>query len=236
MMKLADKLFELRKEKGLTQADLAKVLNTNQSQYGKYENGKTNLTVENAKILANYFGVTLPYLLGLDDNSGTDGSKKMTPFQSLVRDRRMSLKEISEATGIGYSTVGNYNQGSRIPNARNAQLLSEYFGVSIPYLLGYEENSMANKPNATILIELVKELSFISEKKSKLLQEYIELDKKERDIIKQIKEINPDYVTTDCETCKWQIEMSTGYDVKNPISILAEALDVEETRKLNSIE
>jgi glycerol-3-phosphate dehydrogenase, anaerobic, C subunit len=30
--------------------------------------------------------------------------------------------------------------------------------------------------------------------------------------------------------------MSTGYDVKNPISILAEALDVEETRKLNGIE
>ena len=113
----------------------------------------------------------------------------MTPFQTLVRDRGISLKEISEATGIGYSTVGNYNQGSRIPNARNAQLLSEYFGVSIPYLLGYEENFTANKPNVTISIELVKELSFISEKKSKLLQEYIELDKKERDIIKQIKEI-----------------------------------------------
>ena len=55
-------------------------------------------------------------------------------------------------------------------------------------------------------------------------------------VFKQIKEVNPDYVTTDCETCKWQIEMSTGYDVKNPISILAEALDVEKTRKLNSIE
>lgn len=55
-------------------------------------------------------------------------------------------------------------------------------------------------------------------------------------VFKQIKEVNPDYVTTDCETCKWQIEISTGYDVKNPISILAEALDVEETRKLNGIE
>ena len=115
--KMSNRLKVLRKEKGLTQADLAKVLNTNQSQYGKYENGKTNLSIENAKIL------------------------------------------------------------------------SEYFGVSIPYLLGYEENFTANKPNATISIELVKELSFISEKKSKLLQEYIELDKKERDIIKQIKEI-----------------------------------------------
>ena len=113
----------------------------------------------------------------------------MTPFQSLVRDKEISLKEISEATGIGYSTLGNYNQGSRSPNAKNAQLLSEYFGVSIPYLLGYEENSTVDKPNATISIELVKELYSISEERAKLLQEYIELDKKERDIIKQIKEI-----------------------------------------------
>ncbi|VOG29707.1 Plasmid maintenance system antidote protein [Streptococcus pneumoniae] len=186
---MSNRLKNLRKEKLLTQADLAKVLNTNQSQYGKYENGKTNLSLENAQILSEYFGVTLSYLLGLDDDSCIDGSKKMTPFQSLVRDKEISLKEISEATGIGYSTLGNYNQGSRSPNAKNAQLLSEYFGVSIPYLLGYEENSKVDKPNATILTEFVKKLSFISEKKSKLLQEYIELDKKERDIIKQIKEI-----------------------------------------------
>ena len=41
----------------------------------------------------------------------------------------------------------------------------------------------------------------------------------------QIKTVNPDVVACDCETCKWQIEMSTGYPVMNPISILAEALE-----------
>jgi glycerol-3-phosphate dehydrogenase subunit C len=41
----------------------------------------------------------------------------------------------------------------------------------------------------------------------------------------QIKNVNPDVVACDCETCKWQIEMSTGYTVMNPISILAEALE-----------
>lgn len=184
---MSNRLKKLRKENGLTQSDLAKVLNTNQSQYGKYENGKTNLSLENAQILSEYFGVTLSYLLGLDDDSGTDGSRMMTPFQSLVKNSKLSLKEISEATGIGYSTLGNYNQGSRRPNAKNAQLLSEYFGVSIPYLLGYEENSIANKPNATILIELVKELYSIREKRSSLHQEYIELDKKEKDILEQIR-------------------------------------------------
>ena len=52
-------------------------------------------------------------------------------------------------------------------------------------------------------------------------------------LFQQIKEVNPDYVSTDCETCKWQIEMSTGYPVMNPISILADALDVEATKALN---
>ncbi len=44
-------------------------------------------------------------------------------------------------------------------------------------------------------------------------------------LFEQIRSVNPDVVACDCETCKWQIEMSTGYTVMNPISILAEALD-----------
>ena len=49
----------------------------------------------------------------------------------------------------------------------------------------------------------------------------------------QIARIDPDYVACDCETCKWQIEMSTDKEVKNPISILAEALDLTATAEAN---
>ena len=42
-----------------------------------------------------------------------------------------------------------------------------------------------------------------------------------------------DFVACDCETCKWQIEMSTKVPVLNPISVLAEAIDKEATQKLN---
>lgn len=52
-------------------------------------------------------------------------------------------------------------------------------------------------------------------------------------LFNQIKTAGVQYVATDCETCKWQIEMSTPYEVKHPISILAEALDVEGTMNLN---
>ena len=53
-------------------------------------------------------------------------------------------------------------------------------------------------------------------------------------LFKLIEEVHPDLVATDCETCKWQIEMSTSAPVENPISILADALDVEATKALNS--
>ncbi len=43
-------------------------------------------------------------------------------------------------------------------------------------------------------------------------------------LFEQIRAVDPEVVACDCETCKWQIEMSTGYTVANPISILAESL------------
>ena len=53
-------------------------------------------------------------------------------------------------------------------------------------------------------------------------------------LFRQILESGCDFVASDCETCKWQIEMSTGLSVLNPVSILADAIDVDETRRLNS--
>lgn len=52
-------------------------------------------------------------------------------------------------------------------------------------------------------------------------------------LFKQINDFHVDMVATDCETCKWQIEMSVGVQTENPISIIADALDVEKTSKLN---
>lgn len=50
-----------------------------------------------------------------------------------------------------------------------------------------------------------------------------------------IRAVRPMLVATDCETCKWQIEMATGFSVENPISVIAASLDIEATRKANNI-
>mgnify|MGYP001470585805 CR=1 FL=1 len=52
-------------------------------------------------------------------------------------------------------------------------------------------------------------------------------------VFDQIYALSPDFVCSECETCKWQIEMSTAYKVFNPIVILADALDLEATAAAN---
>lgn len=53
-------------------------------------------------------------------------------------------------------------------------------------------------------------------------------------LFEAIERAGVEYVATDCETCKWQIEMSTSRKVLHPISILARALDLEQTSQLNN--
>ncbi|MGM9804587.1 MAG: anaerobic glycerol-3-phosphate dehydrogenase subunit GlpC [Muribaculaceae bacterium] len=52
-------------------------------------------------------------------------------------------------------------------------------------------------------------------------------------LFEHINQSNCQLVATDCETCRWQIEMNTSLPVENPISIIADALNVEETMLLN---
>ncbi len=46
-------------------------------------------------------------------------------------------------------------------------------------------------------------------------------------LFKQIEASGADIVATDCETCKWQIEMSTSKKCEHPLSIIAEYLDFQ---------
>ncbi len=44
------------------------------------------------------------------------------------------------------------------------------------------------------------------------------------ELFNRINQLKPDIVITDCETCKWQIEMNTPFRVIHPVSVLALAI------------
>ena len=64
-MDLVSNLRMIRRERGLSQEDIADVLDTSQQQYSKYENGTNELPVRHVITLCRYYGVSADWLLGL---------------------------------------------------------------------------------------------------------------------------------------------------------------------------
>ncbi len=61
------RLKELRERRGISQRELAELLNTSQQQYSKIERGKTDLDGRKLAALSKYFRVSADYILGLND-------------------------------------------------------------------------------------------------------------------------------------------------------------------------
>jgi transcriptional regulator len=69
------------------------------------------------------------------------GVKNMNRLKELRQEKKLSQKELAENIGVHYRTLQNWeNEESQIKQEK-AQQLADYFGVSVGYLLGYEDDS-----------------------------------------------------------------------------------------------
>ena len=59
-----ERLKKLRKKEKLTQKDIATFLNISQPAYQQFESGKKKMNLETMEKLADYFNVSIDYLLG----------------------------------------------------------------------------------------------------------------------------------------------------------------------------
>ena len=62
-----NRIKDLREDRELTQADVAKVIKTTQQQYSKIETGLSDISGEKLKLLAEFYNVSVDYILGLVD-------------------------------------------------------------------------------------------------------------------------------------------------------------------------
>lgn len=57
----------MRTDRGLTQSQIAKLLHVSQNTYSQYEIGTTRFPLDVVIKLAEYYGVSVDYLVGLTD-------------------------------------------------------------------------------------------------------------------------------------------------------------------------
>ena len=59
------RIKDLREDNDLSQKTIAGVIGTTQQQYSKIENGKSDISGEKLILLAQYYNVSVDYILGL---------------------------------------------------------------------------------------------------------------------------------------------------------------------------
>lgn len=64
-------LRDIREDRDIRQKDVAAVLNVSQNTYSQYETGVISLTAEVLVKLADYYGVSIDYLLDRTNNPHT---------------------------------------------------------------------------------------------------------------------------------------------------------------------
>lgn len=108
---LIDNLKTIRNSKGLTQKEVAAHLGVVTSCYANWEQGRTEPDTNTLTALANYFGVTTDYLLGLEDDFGHKTSDDVIKRpQYDITDKQLQdlvklfgvMTELQKAHVIGY--------------------------------------------------------------------------------------------------------------------------------------
>lgn len=62
------RIRDLREDQDLNQTEVAKILDTTQTQYSRWERGAQEIPLHHFITLARFYGVSLDYLAGLTNN------------------------------------------------------------------------------------------------------------------------------------------------------------------------
>ena len=77
------RLIDLRKEKHISQRAIAPLLHVSQSTYSNWENGKTEPSIKELVDIANFFEVSIDYLVGNSDEIGMINIEKTISKEDL---------------------------------------------------------------------------------------------------------------------------------------------------------
>ncbi|MGI6777604.1 MAG: helix-turn-helix domain-containing protein [Acetivibrionales bacterium] len=143
-MAFSKALRKLREQKKLTQKDVAKHIGITRQAIAFYELGKREPDYNTLKRLADYFGVSIDYLLGRASND-VKSTQRIGMNIKLIRGN-LTFKELSDninkktGSSIQPEMLELYEKGERTPFAGTIKVLAMYANVSDDFF--YRHNTI----------------------------------------------------------------------------------------------
>ena len=146
MLNTETRLCDLRTDKDLRQKDIADKLKVKRSTYSMWEINKSDFSIEKANELANFYKVSLDYLLGISDiNTKTENSDinfdlLCTRLKSLRKEKNLTQSQLGKSVGFAQTTYTCYENGTSRPTTFKLLYIAKYYNVSFDYLVGRSDS------------------------------------------------------------------------------------------------
>lgn len=136
------RLEDLRLDLNLKQGDVANYLKVKRNTYSKWENCINDMPLEKCIRLAEFYHVSIDYLLGLSNSrerlgNGEANLNKLA--QKLLEVRKatsLTQAEVGKKIGFSQRAYSNYETGARKLTTLKLLAIAQFFHISMDYLVG----------------------------------------------------------------------------------------------------
>lgn len=137
------RIYELRIKKHLTQKNISQFLNISIAAYSQFERMDTLISIEILNKLANYYHVSLDYLLKITDDLGNDiiwkdlDRKQVGEKLKKVRkDNKLYQETLAQEIGTSHSLISEYESGKKLISLTYGYAICKKYHVSLDWLYG----------------------------------------------------------------------------------------------------
>ena len=141
---ISNKIYFLRERDELTQAELAQVLKLPRVSISNWERCIEMPNIKHLNTLANYFKVTLDYIMNLDEKNHYSSIKNFEIDKIMVGKRireirkihHLTLRDLSTELNTTSSTISAYETGKTLLLTSFAYQICIHYHVSMDWLYG----------------------------------------------------------------------------------------------------
>ena len=105
-MTLGEKLQTLRRSRGLSQEQLAEILEVSRQAVSKWENGDSAPDLDRLRAICTYFGVTTDYLIWEEPEDAPRGTEEARARETQKKPLWETMREHSEWAGYAAAILG----------------------------------------------------------------------------------------------------------------------------------
>ena len=137
------RIKDLRIKNNFSQKAIANYLNINQSTYSKFELNKVTIPIELLNKLANYYHVSLDYLLKIKDEpyikvdkEDIDRVQVGENLKKIRKDNKLYQETLAQEIGTSHSLISEYESGKKLVSLTYGYAICKRYHVSLDWLYG----------------------------------------------------------------------------------------------------